>query len=352
MASNTWGKHFRLTTFGESHGSAIGGVIDGCPSNFIIDTAAIQLQLNRRRPNQNDWVSPRNEADEVEFLSGIFEGKTTGAPIGFVIKNNDQKSRDYDQIKDIYRPGHADYVYDAKYGHRDHRGGGRSSARETACRVVAGEIAKQLLATKSIQARAYVSSIKDCCVPKNYGFLDLTKIDQSPVRCPDESTSERMIQLIQQAKENQDSLGGIITCVIENVPVGWGSPIYEKLNAQLAFGIFSLNAVKGFEMGDGFSSTLKWGSQNNDAVLGGTNHEGGITGGISNGKDIWFKVAFKPTSSIGQSQETINKNNETVKLELEGRHDPCVVIRAVPIIEAIAYFTLLNSYLESKIESL
>lgn len=352
MASNTWGKHFRLTTFGESHGPAIGGIIDGCPSNFIIDIKAIQHQLNRRRPNQNDWVTPRNEADEVEFLSGIFEGKTTGAPIGFVIKNNDQQSKDYDQIKEAYRPGHADYVYDEKYGHRDHRGGGRSSARETACRVVAGEIARQLLASKSIQARAYVSSIKDCCVPKNYGFLDLTKIDLSPVRCPDENTSNRMIQLIAQAKENLDSLGGIITCVIENVPVGWGSPIYEKLNAQLAHGIFSLNAVKGFEMGDGFSSTLKWGSQNNDAVIGGTNNDGGITAGISNGKDIWFKVAFKPTSSIGKKQLTINHKKEKVEVTLEGRHDPCVVIRAVPIIEAIAYFTLLNSYFEFKIETI
>lgn len=352
MASNTWGKHFRLTTFGESHGPAIGGVIDGCPSNFVIDTNAIQHQLNRRRPNQNDWVTARNEADEVEFLSGIFEGKTTGSPIGFVIKNNDQHSKDYDQIKEAYRPGHADYVYEAKYGHRDHRGGGRSSARETACRVVAGEIARQILAAQSIQARAYVSSIKDCWIPKNHAFLDLTKIDSSPVRCPDENTSNRMIQLIAQAKENQDSLGGIITCVIENVPVGWGSPIYEKLNAQLAHGVFSLNAVKGFEMGDGFSSTLKWGSQNNDAVMGGSNNDGGITGGISNGKDIWFKVAFKPTSSIGKSQQTINSKKEKIEISLEGRHDPCVVIRAVPIIEAIAYFTLLNSYFENKIESI
>ena len=351
MASNSWGKHFRLTTFGESHGPAIGGIIDGCPSNVELDLPAIQLQLNRRKPNQNEWVTPRNEKDEVQFLSGIFEGKTTGAPIGFVIYNNDQKSKDYDAVKDAYRPGHADFVYQEKYGHRDHRGGGRSSARETACRVVAGEIARQLMDNLKIQAHAYVSSIKDICVPKSYLYLNLSTIDDSPVRCPDSETSERMKQLIETAKEQKDSLGGIITCVVENVPVGWGSPIYEKLNAELAHSIFSLNAVKGFEMGDGFSSTLKWGSQNNDAVQGGTNHDGGVTAGISNGKDIWFKVAFKPTSSIGQPQETINQAGEPIHLNLEGRHDPCVVIRAVPIIEAIAYFTLYNSYLENKIET-
>lgn len=351
MASNSWGKHFRLTSFGESHGPAIGGIIDGCPSNVVLDLPAIQRQLNRRKPNQNEWVTPRNENDEVQFLSGIFEGKTTGAPIGFVIYNNDQKSKDYDSIKDAYRPGHADFVYQEKYGHRDHRGGGRSSARETACRVVAGEIARQLMDDMKIQAHAYVSSIKDICVPKSYPYLNLSAIDESPVRCPDSETSERMKSLIETAKEQKDSLGGIITCVVENVPLGWGSPMYEKLNAQLAHSIFSLNAVKGFEMGDGFSSTLKWGSQNNDAVQGGTNHDGGITAGISNGKDIWFKVAFKPTSSIGQTQETINQAGESIQLNLEGRHDPCVVIRAVPIIEAIAYFTLYNSYLENKIET-
>ncbi len=352
MASNRLGKHFSITTFGESHGPAIGGIIDGCPAGITIDFSHIQHQLNRRKPGQSNWVTPRKEADEVEWLSGIFEGKTTGGPIGFVIKNHDQKSQDYEDLKTIFRPGHADYVYEKKYGHRDHRGGGRSSARETACRVVAGAIASQILSSFGITIRAYVNSIKDIHVSKSYPFLPLHEIDQSPVRCPESSTSERMEKLIAQAKTNQDSLGGTIVCVSEGIPVGWGSPIYEKLNAQLAHAIFSINAVKGFEMGDGFSSTLRTGSQNNDPVQGGTNHDGGITAGISNGKDVWFKVAFKPTSSIGQKQTTINQDGETVQLSLEGRHDPCVLIRAVPIIEASTALVLFNAFLESKLEKL
>jgi chorismate synthase len=352
MASNRLGKHFSLTTFGESHGPAIGGVIDGCPAGLVIDFDQVQHQLNRRKPGQNNWVTPRTESDEVEWLSGIFEGKTTGGPIGFVIKNKDQKSQDYDPLKTLFRPGHADYVYQKKYGHRDHRGGGRSSARETACRVVAGAIASQILSSIGISIRAYVNSIKDIHVSKSYPFLPLHEVDQSPVRCPEKNTSDRMEQLIAQAKTNQDSLGGTIICVSEGIPVGWGSPIYEKLNAQLAHAIFSINAVKGFEMGDGFSSTLRTGSQNNDPVQGGTNHDGGITAGISNGKDVWFKAAFKPTSSIGQAQTTINQDGETVSLALEGRHDPCVLIRAVPIVEASTALVLYNAFLESKLEQL
>jgi chorismate synthase len=352
MASNRFGNYFSLTTFGESHGPAIGGVIDGCPAGLSIDFKQIQHQLNRRKPGQSNWVTPRDEKDEVEWLSGIFEGKTTGGPIGFVIKNNDQKSSDYEALKSIYRPGHADYVYEKKYGHRDHRGGGRSSARETACRVVAGAIATQLLQLQNITIRAYVNSIKDIHVSKAYPFLPLHVIDESPVRCPEASTSERMMQLIEKAQANQDSVGGTIICVCESIPVGWGSPMYDKLNASLAHAIFSINAVKGFEMGDGFSATLRTGSQNNDAVVGGSNHDGGITAGISNGKDIWFKVAFKPTSSIGKTQTTINSSGDSIPLELTGRHDPCVLIRAVPIVEASAAIVLYNAYLANKLEQL
>ena len=351
MASNRFGKHFSLTTFGESHGPAIGGIIDGCPAGIEINFLAIQHQLNRRKPGQNQWVTPREEGDEVEWLSGIFEGKTTGAPIAFVIKNNDTRSADYANIQTIYRPGHADFVYEKKYGHRDHRGGGRSSARETACRVVAGAIASQLLKEMGITITAYVNSIKDLHVSKGYAYLPLHTVDESPVRCPEKTTSDRMVQLIEEVKSQKDSLGGTIVCVSEGVPIGWGSPIYEKLNAALAHAMFSINAVKGFEMGDGFSSTLRYGSQNNDAIIGGTNHDGGITGGISNGKDIWFKVAFKPTSSIGQTQTTQDASGTSVDLTLEGRHDPCVLIRAVPIIEATTAMILYNAFLENKIET-
>lgn len=351
MASNRLGKHFALTTFGESHGTAIGGVIDGCPAGLVIDFNHIARCMARRKPGQSNWVTPRKENDEVQFLSGIYEGKTTGAPIAFVIQNNDTKSKDYEKLASVYRPGHADFVYEKKYGHRDPRGGGRSSARETACRVVAGAIAQQLLLKKGIQIRGYMSSMKDIIVPKNYGFLNLSAVDESPVRCPDQATSDRMVQLIEKTKAAQDSVGGIITCVTEGVPIGWGSPMYEKLNAQLAHAMFTLNAVKGFEMGDGFSSTFRNGSQNNDAVVGGTNHDGGITAGISNGKDIWFKVAFKPTSSIAQTQSTIDSENNTIDLQIEGRHDPCVAIRAVPVVEALTAITLYNAYLETHIEN-
>ena len=351
MASNRTGKHFALTTFGESHGTAIGGVIDGCPSGITLDMEHLARCMARRKPGQNNWVTPRKEEDDVQFLSGIFEGKTTGAPIAFVIYNKDQKSQDYQKLADVYRPGHADFVYEKKYGHRDPRGGGRSSARETACRVVAGSIAQQLLAQKGIQIRGYLSSMKDILVPKNYAFLNLNEVDESPVRCPDPATSERMIQLLEKTRANQDSVGGIVSCVAEGVPLGWGSPMYEKLNAELAHAMFTLNAVKGFEMGDGFSSTFKFGSQNNDAVVGGTNHDGGITAGISNGKDIWFKVAFKPTSSIAQTQTTIDKNNESTTIQIEGRHDPCVAIRAIPVVEALTAITLYNAYLETLIEN-
>lgn len=350
MSSNTLGKHFALTTFGESHGEAIGGIIDGCPAGIVLDMGAIERQLQRRRPGQSNWVSPRNEQDQLTVLSGVYEGKTLGSPLAFLIHNKDQRPSDYDNLKDVYRPGHADFVYEKKYGHRDPRGGGRSSARETAARVVAGSIAQQILHGLGVRITAYVSSIKDIHVSQPYTQLNLSGIDLSPVRCPEEQSSNRMIQLIEQVKNEGDSVGGIITCVAQGVPPGWGSPIYDKLNANLAHALFTLNAVKAFSMGDGYNTTLRKGSQNNDPVMGGSNHDGGITSGISNGKDIWFTVGFKPTSTLSMTQDTLNQQGEAVKLAAQGRHDPCVVIRAVPIVEALCAITLYNSYLQYQTE--
>ncbi|MEC4113825.1 chorismate synthase [Myroides pelagicus] len=348
MAGNTYGKRFQLTTFGESHGEAIGGVIDGCPAGISLDMDLIQFELDRRKPGQSKIVTQRKEADEVRFLSGIFEGKTTGTSIGFIIENTNSKSKDYDHIKDIYRPSHADYVYDQKYGHRDYRGGGRSSARETACRVVAGAIAKQVL--KELKVTAYVSSVGDLTVTKLYHELDFSEIEKNPVRCADPVIAIAMEDLIKTVKKDGDSIGGVITCVIQGVPVGLGEPVFDRLDAELAKAMIGINAVKGIEFGRGFAATRMRGSEHNDEILVGgttkTNNAGGIVGGISNGMDIYFNVAFKPTATLMKDQMSINKNNEEVIVQGKGRHDACVLPRAVPIVEAMASIVMLDMYLE------
>lgn len=349
MSGNTLGKVFQLTTFGESHGAAIGGVIDGCPSGIELDLQAIQKDLNRRKPGQSAIVTQRKEPDEVQFFSGIFEGKTTGVPIGFAIFNTNQKSRDYDHIKDQYRPSHADKVYDDKYGVRDYRGGGRSSARETASRVVAGAIAKQFL--PDVKFTAFVSSVGEIKLDKPYHNLDFDFIEQNPVRCPDPEKAAEMEDYIKKIRKEGDTVGGVITGVIQNVPIGLGEPVFDKLHAELGKAMLSINAVKGFEYGSGFEGAQKRGSDHNDLYntdgTTKTNHAGGIQGGISNGMDIYFNVAFKPVATIMQSQKTINNKGEQVDMQGKGRHDPCVVPRAVPIVEAMAAlvladFTLLN----------
>ncbi|WP_422104389.1 chorismate synthase [Winogradskyella sp.] len=342
MAGNSFGKLFKLTTFGESHGIAIGGIIDGCPSGLKLDFDTIQNELDRRRPGQSKIVTQRKEPDAVEFLSGIFEGVTTGTPIGFVIKNTNQKSKDYSHIKDVYRPSHADYTYDKKYGVRDYRGGGRSSARETACRVVAGAIAKQLLST--VQIHAFTSSVGDIFIDKPYQELDFSKIESNVIRCPDEASAERMINKVKEVKKQGDTIGGTITCVLQNVPVGLGEPVFDKLHAELGKAMLSINAVKGFEYGSGFCGAKMMGSEHNDKFNEDgstqTNLSGGVQGGISNGMDVYFRVAFKPVATTLQKQETINSSGETVEMQGKGRHDPCVVPRAVPIVEAMAALVL------------
>ncbi|WP_111682550.1 chorismate synthase [Winogradskyella tangerina] len=347
MAGNSFGKLFRLTTFGESHGAAIGGIIDGCPAGLTLNLEAIQHELDRRRPGQSKIVTQRKEPDTVEFLSGIFEGVTTGTPIGFVINNTNQKSKDYSHIKDVYRPSHADYTYDKKYGVRDYRGGGRSSARETACRVVAGAIAKQFLS--SININAFTSSVGDIFMDKPYQDLDFSKIDSNDIRCPDEETAERMINRIKEVKKQGDTIGGTITCVIQNVPVGLGEPVFDKLHAELGKAMLSINAVKGFEYGSGFKGAQMKGSDHNDKFnedgTTQTNLSGGVQGGISNGMDIYFTVAFKPVATTLQKQETINSSGETVEMQGKGRHDPCVVPRAVPIVESMAALVLADYFL-------
>ena len=348
MAGNSFGTIFKVTTFGESHGKAIGGIIDGCPSGVEIDLEAIQNELNRRKPGQSKIVTQRKEPDTVEFLSGIFEGKTTGTSIGFVIENTNQKSKDYGHIKDVYRPSHADYTYDQKYGNRDYRGGGRSSARETACRVVAGAIAKQFLT--SIQFQAYVSSVGKIQLEET-DAIDFAEIEKNPVRCPNAEKASEMETYIKQIRKEGDTVGGVVSCVIKNVPVGLGEPVFDKLHAQLGKAMLSINAVKGFEYGSGFEGAQMRGSEHNDHFNEDgstkTNFSGGVQGGISNGMDIHFKVAFKPVATLMQKQETINSKGEKVEMEGKGRHDPCVVPRAVPIVEAmaalvIADFLLIN----------
>ena len=354
MAGNTFGNIFKLTTFGESHGEAMGGVIDGCPAGVSIDLDAIENQMMRRRPGQSTIVTQRKETDTVRFLSGIFEGKTTGSTIGFIIENTNQKSADYTHIKDSYRPSHADYTFDKKYGHRDYRGGGRSSARETACRVAAGAIASQLLG--AIAITGYVSSVGDLTLEKPYQELDFNTVDSNVVRCPDAEMASKMIAKIKEVKKQGDTIGGIITCVIQNVPVGLGEPVFDKLHAQLGKAMLSINAVKGFEFGSGFKGATMNGSEHNDLFnQDGTtksNLSGGVQGGISNGMDIYFRVAFKPVATIMQKQQTINSKGEKVEMQGKGRHDPCVVPRAVPIVEAMAALTIADFWLANKLSKL
>jgi len=338
MAGNIFGTKFRITTFGESHGAAIGGIIDGCPSNVTLDLEQIQYELERRKPGQSRLVSQRSEADEVVFLSGIFEGKTLGTPIAFQIENTNSKPGDYDLLKEAFRPSHADYVYQRKYHHRDYRGGGRSSARETAARVVAGAIAKQLITPVDI--RAYVSSVGPVSLTKKYTELDLNLTESNDVRCPDTETASRMEQFILETKKNGDTVGGIITCVIRNVPVGLGEPVFDRMEAQLAKAMLSINACKGFSIGSGFEGTRMYGSQHNDYYREDgttkTNFSGGVQGGITNGMDIYFEVAFKPVATLLQPQEMLKTNGEIELVKGKGRHDACVVPRAVPIVEAMA----------------
>ena len=350
MAGNSFGTLFKLTSFGESHGQAIGGIIDGCPVGLKLDFNAIQNELNRRKPGQSKIVTQRKEPDTVQFLSGIFEGRTTGTPIGFIIENTNQKSKDYSHIKDVYRPSHADYVYDQKYGFRDYRGGGRSSARETACRVVAGAIAKQVLSDISING--YVSSVGDVFLDKPYQELDFSQTEKNIVRCPDDTVAQKMIEKIQATRKAGDTIGGTVTCVLKNVPVGLGEPVFDKFHAQLGKAMLSINAVKGFEYGSGFCGAQMTGSSHNDAFNDDgstkTNLSGGIQGGISNGMDIYFRVAFKPVATIMQEQATIDSKGNTVTMQGKGRHDPCVVPRAVPIVEAMAALVLADFFLLNK----
>lgn len=350
MAGNSFGKLFKLTTFGESHGDAIGGIIDGCPAGLQIDQEAVQKELDRRRPGQSAIVTQRKEPDTVKFLSGIFEGKSTGTPIGFVIENTNQKSKDYSHNEDTYRPSHADFTYDQKYGFRDHRGGGRSSARETASRVVAGAIAKQLL--PEVKFTAYTASVGEIKLEKSYQDLNFDLIESNPVRCPDPETAARMEAYIKEIRAEGDTVGGVVECVIQNVPVGLGEPVFDKLHAELGKAMLSINAVKGFEYGSGFSGTALRGSEHNDLFNPDgstqTNNSGGIQGGISNGMDIYFRVAFKPVATIMQKQQTINSKGESLEMQGKGRHDPCVVPRAVPIVEAMAALVLADVHLLNK----
>lgn len=334
-------------TFGESHGEAIGGVIDGCPPGLLLDFEAIQKELDRRKPGQSAIVTQRKESDTVQFLSGIFEGKTTGTPIGFIIPNENQKSEDYSHIKDTYRPSHADYVYEKKYGIRDYRGGGRSSARETASRVVAGAIAKQIM--PEIKINAFVSSVGEIFIDKPYQALDFSLTETNAVRCPDLATAEKMENYIRQIRKEGDTVGGTITCVIQNVPIGLGEPVFDKLHADLGKAMLSINAVKGFEYGSGFCGAKMKGSEHNDLFnADGTtqsNLSGGIQGGISNGMDIYFRVAFKPVATLMQKQEVLDNKGNIIEQQGKGRHDPCVVPRAVPIVEAMAALVLADNYL-------
>lgn len=359
MAGNTFGKIFTLTSFGESHGIALGGVIDGCPAGLKIDLNFIQKELDRRKPGQSSIVTQRKEEDKVEFLSGIFNGVTTGASIGFILHNKDQKSNHYDHLKNLFRPSHADFTYDKKYGVRDYRGGGRSSARETAVRVVAGAIAKLLLKKYQISIDAYVSSVGDIFLEKDYTELNLKKTEKSIVRCPDEKTAKRMIDRINEVRKEGDSIGGVISCVIKNTPVGLGEPVFDKLHADLGKAMLSINAVKGFEYGSGFVGTLMKGSEHNDVfskkgnkVVTLTNHSGGIQGGISNGMDIYFRVAFKPVATLQIDQDTLNIEEKKVTVKGKGRHDPCVLPRAVPIVEAMSALVLVDQLLRSKLSKI
>ena len=355
--SNTFGKIFKISTFGESHGIAIGVIIDGCPAGIDINKDIIQKDLDRRKPGQSKITTQRKEDDKLQILSGVFDGKSTGAPISILINNKDQKSSDYNHISTSFRPSHADYTYHKKYGTRDFRGGGRSSARETANWVSAGSIAKQILSQTGIKISAYVSQVGSLKLKKNYKLLDLTNSEKNIVRCPDNEYSKKFIDIIDNARKNNDTIGGVITCVIEGCPVGIGEPIFRKLHAELGRAMLSINAVKGFEYGSGFKGVEMFGSEHNDEfevkenkVSTKSNNSGGIQGGISNGQDIYFNVAFKPVSTIMKDQKSISRDNEKVIIKGKGRHDPCVVPRAVPIVEAMAANVLVDLYLQSKIQ--
>lgn len=351
---NTFGTLFRITTFGESHGPAIGVVVDGCPAGLPIDESFIQHELSRRRPGQSRITTQRQEDDSFKILSGVFEGKSTGTPIAIVIDNQDQRSKDYGHLAETYRPSHADFTYDAKYGFRDYRGGGRSSARETAARVAAGAIAKLLLNNYGVSVQAYVSQVGSLRAP-HYTALDLSKTDDTIVRCPDPATAEQMIALIDSVRLDRDTIGGVVTCVIRNTPAGLGEPVFGKLHALLGAAMLGINAVKGFEYGSGFEGVTLRGSQHNDEfyndgdhVRTRTNHSGGIQGGISNGEEIYFNVAFKPVATIMQDQHSVDKEGHDVIVSGKGRHDPCVVPRAVPIVEAMAALVLVDCLLMNK----
>ncbi len=356
---NSFGNIFRLTSFGESHGKGIGGVIDGYPSGIDIDIDFIQTELNRRRPGQSKITTNRKEADKVEFLSGVFEGKSTGTPIGFIVWNENERSGDYDNMKDVFRPSHADYTYHTKYGIRDHRGGGRSSARETIARVVAGALAKLALKQLNISITAYTSEVGDIKLEKEYTQYNLKTIENNAVRCPDPQKAAEMEELIKKIKKDGNTIGGVVTCVIKGCPVGLGEPVFGKLHAALGGAMLSINAAKGFEYGSGFGGSMQTGSEQNDLFYNNngnvgirSNRSGGIQGGISNGEDIYFRVVFKPVATILTEQCTVDKDGNETTLQARGRHDPCVLPRAVPIVESMAAITILDYYLIHKSKSL
>lgn len=350
---NTFGQLFRLTTFGESHGPGIGGVIDGMPAGIEVDLDLLQSELNRRRPGQSALTTSRKEADRVELLSGVFERRTTGCPIGFLVRNENQHSSDYDNLRHVFRPSHADFTYQTKYGVRDHRGGGRTSARETIARVVGGAFAKMLLQQHGISVRAYTSQVGPIALEGTYADYDLSLVESNPVRCPDPATAEKMAQLIAEVKAEGDTIGGVISAVITGCPVGLGEPVFGKLHAQLGAAMLGINAVKGFEYGEGFAGVTARGSEQNDVFLpqegGGiavkTNHSGGIQGGLSNGQPIYFRVAFKPVATLLREQQTVDDQGKSVTLKARGRHDPCVLPRAVPIVEAMAAMVIADNFL-------
>jgi len=355
MAGNSFGELFRITTFGESHGPMIGVVIDGCPAGLSVDIDFVQSELDRRRPGQSAITTQRRESDKVNFVSGIYEGRTTGAPIAGYLLNENQKEKDYENLQDAFRPSHADFTYFTKYGVRDHRGAGRASARETAARVVAGAVAKLLLAKENIIISGYVSKVGELKLEKDYTQLDLSLTEKNIVRCPDPEIAEKMIALIEAVRKEGDTIGGIVSCVIKGAHAGLGEPVFDRLNADLAKAMLSINAAKGFEIGGGFGMTDYKGSQMNDPFInkGGkiataTNHSGGVQGGISNGMDIYFNVAFKPVSSIMKPQRTVNSKGEQIELQIKGRHDPCVLPRAVPVVEAMAAIVMADHLLRWK----
>lgn len=355
MAGNSFGKIFVLTTYGESHGTAIGGIIDGCPAGIQLDLEEIQKELDRRKPGQSNLTTQRKESDIVTFHSGILDGVTLGTPIGFMIPNKDQRSKDYSNIENVYRPSHADYTYDKKYGIRDVRGGGRSSARETACRVVAGAIAKQILASRGISVIACVRAIGQIEVNVIPVKLDVEQVEASAVRCPDPEATDKMVEAIMQVKKEGDSLGGVVHCQVDGLPAGIGEPVFDKLHADLGKAMLSINAVKGFQIGSGFEGVKLKGSEHNDEFVmedgkptTKTNKAGGVLGGISNGEQIYFDVAFKPTATIYKKQQTVTKDNKETEFQAEGRHDPCVVPRAVPIVESMAAITILDAMLRKE----